>query len=108
MAKEKTYVKHIKECPYHFPPGLLIYKDPERKIAFFEVDGSEAKMFCQSLCLLSKLFLDHKTLYYDVEPFYFYVLCEYEWNEENNCDDFHLVGYFSKEKASPDGYNLSC
>ena len=33
-------------------------------------------MYCQSLCLLSKLFLDHKTLYYDVDPFLFYVLTE--------------------------------
>jgi hypothetical protein len=33
-------------------------------------------VYCQSLCLLSKLFLDHKTLYYDVDPFLFYVLCE--------------------------------
>jgi hypothetical protein len=30
----------------------------------------------QSLCLLSKLFLDHKTLYYDVDPFLFYVMTE--------------------------------
>jgi hypothetical protein len=28
------------------------------------------------LCLLSKLFLDHKTLYYDVDPFLFYVMTE--------------------------------
>ena len=30
----------------------------------------------QNLCLLAKLFLDHKTLYYDVEPFMFYVMTE--------------------------------
>ena len=35
-----------------------------------------AQVYCQSLCLLSKLFLDHKTLYYDVDPFLFYVLTE--------------------------------
>ncbi len=34
------------------------------------------QVYCQNLCLLSKLFLDHKTLYYDVDPFLFYVLCE--------------------------------
>lgn len=34
------------------------------------------QVYCQSLCLLSKLFLDHKTLYYDVDPFLFYILCE--------------------------------
>ncbi|BFU19042.1 histone acetyltransferase, putative [Entamoeba histolytica HM-1:IMSS-B] len=108
MSKANTYIKHREHCPYHFPPGLLIYKDDERHLAFFEVDGAEAKMFCQSLCLLSKMFLDHKTLYYDVEPFYFYVLCEFNYNEQWKSDDYHIVGYFSKEKASPDGYNLSC
>ena len=34
------------------------------------------QVYCQNLCLLSKLFLDHKTLYYDVDPFLFYVMCE--------------------------------
>ncbi|KAH9361677.1 hypothetical protein HPB48_005170 [Haemaphysalis longicornis] len=32
------------------------------------------QIYCQNLCLLAKLFLDHKTLYFDVEPFIFYVL----------------------------------
>jgi hypothetical protein len=39
-----------------------------------KVDGNVSKLYCQNLCLLAKLFLDHKTLYYDVEPFLFYVL----------------------------------
>ena len=25
---------------------------------------------------LAKMFLDHKYLYYDVDPFFFYVVCE--------------------------------
>lgn len=49
-----------------------------------------AQIYCQNLCLLAKLFLDHKTLYYDVEPFLFYVLTEYDEH------GYHLVGYFSK------------
>lgn len=61
-------------------------------IAVFEVDGKANKVYCQNLCLLSKLFLDHKTLYYDVDPFLFYVLCEVD------ADGYHTVGYFSKEK----------
>ena len=47
-------------------------------------------MYCQNLCLLAKLFLDHKTLYFDVEPFLFYILTEVD---RHGC---HLVGYFSK------------
>ena len=35
-----------------------------------------AQIYCQCLCLMAKLFLDHKTLYYDVVDFLFYVLCE--------------------------------
>lgn len=68
----------------------------------FEVDGLEEKIYCQNLGYIAKLFLDHKTLYYDVDPFLFYVLCE--------VDDrgFHPVGYFSKEKYSDVGYNLAC
>ena len=42
----------------------------------FEVDGLEERLYCQNLCYIAKLFLDHKTLYFDVDPFLFYVLCE--------------------------------
>lgn len=48
------------------------------------------QIYCQNLCLLAKLFLDHKTLYYDVEPFLFYVMTE---ADQYGC---HMVGYFSK------------
>eukprot|EP01025_Chloroclados_australasicus_P036062 TRINITY_DN3669_c0_g1_i1.p2 TRINITY_DN3669_c0_g1~~TRINITY_DN3669_c0_g1_i1.p2 ORF type:complete len:189 (+),score=11.37 TRINITY_DN3669_c0_g1_i1:869-1435(+) len=47
------------------------------------------------------MFLDHKTLYYDVDPFLFYVLCEHD--EQGH----HLVGYFSKDRNSSD-FNLAC
>ena len=72
-------------------------------VAMYEVDGAEHKFYCQSLCLLSKLFLDHKTLYFDVEHFLFYVLCEVD-----TAGVSHVVGYFSKEKHSSEGYNLAC
>ncbi len=45
-------------------------------LSVFEIDGSEQRIYCQNLCYLAKLFLDHKTLYFDVDPFLFYVLCE--------------------------------
>lgn len=51
---------------------------------------------------MAKLFLDHKTLYYDVSPFLFYVI--YELDDEGT----HPAGYFSKEKESSDDYNLAC
>lgn len=71
-------------------------------LSVFEVDGLISKIYCQNLCLLAKLFLDHKTLYYDVEPFLFYVLTK---NDDKGC---HLVGYFSKEKHCAQKYNVSC
>ncbi|KAF9605185.1 hypothetical protein IFM89_014298 [Coptis chinensis] len=66
------------------------------------VDGKKNKVYGQNLCYLAKLFLDHKTLYYDVDLFLFYVLCECD---ERGC---HMVGYFSKEKHSEEAYNLAC
>jgi histone acetyltransferase MYST1 len=53
---------------------------------------------CQCLSLFSKLFLDHKTLFHDVEGFTFFLLL----------DKNEPVGYFSKEKLSWDAYNLAC
>ena len=82
------------------PPGDEIYRDGA--VAIFEVDGRKNKIYCQNLCLLSKMFLDHKSLFYDVEPFLFYVIAE--------VDEIgaRFVGYFSKEKRSPKDYNVSC
>lgn len=63
-----------KGCPRH-PPGDEIYR--QRDLSLWEVDGRKNRVYCQNLCLIARLFLDHKTLYYDVEPFLFYVLAEW-------------------------------
>ena len=76
------------ECTWHQPPGHEIYR--KGTISVFEADGRDHKVYCQNLCLLAKLFLDHKTLYFDVEPFLFYVLTEVD---RMGC---HIVGFFSK------------
>lgn len=124
--------RHMEKCTMRYPPGNEIYMDGT--LSVFEVDGQLQKSYCQQLCLLAKLFLDHKTLYYDVEPFLFYVLVQ--WDEELRAPDpsaeffsssprppaaasaprghlgAHLVGYFSKEKHAHSGLavcnNLSC
>jgi histone acetyltransferase MYST1 len=100
MRKPQYYLKHKLECTHRSPPGDEIYR--EGKLSVYELDGKEHRVYCQNLCLLAKLFLDHKTLYYDVDPFYFYVITE--------VDDAgaHIVGYFSKEKVSTEDYNLAC
>ncbi|CAI2175366.1 3378_t:CDS:2 [Funneliformis geosporum] len=92
--------RHKMKCPMKHPPGDEIYRDGQ--ISIFEVDGRKNTIYCQNLCLLAKMFLDHKTLYYDVEPFLFYVMTEIN---DMGC---HFVGYFSKEKRSPLNYNVSC
>ena len=93
-------LQHLKKTRLQHPPGDEIYRCGP--VSMFEVDGKKEKQYCQNLCYMAKLFLDHKTLYYDVDLFLFYVLCE--------CDErgAHIVGYFSKEKHSEEGYNLAC
>ncbi|KAI9275817.1 acyl-CoA N-acyltransferase [Phascolomyces articulosus] len=92
--------RHKMKCAAKHPPGDEIYRDGH--ISVFEVDGRKNKIYCQNLCLLGKMFIDHKTLYYDVEPFLFYIMTEVD---EQGC---HIVGYFSKEKRSMMNYNVSC
>jgi hypothetical protein len=91
MKKRKTLKKHKAECALRQPPGREIYR--HENISVYELDGKEHRAYCQKLCLLAKLFLDHKTLYYDVTPFYFYVVTKVD------CHGAHIVGYFSKEKV---------
>uniref|UniRef100_A0A8C6SYH6 Histone acetyltransferase n=1 Tax=Neogobius melanostomus TaxID=47308 RepID=A0A8C6SYH6_9GOBI len=100
MKSQTILRRHMAKCVWKHPPGDEIYR--KSNISVFEVDGKKNKIYCQNLCLLAKLFLDHKTLYYDVEPFLFYVMTE---ADNTGC---HLVGYFSKEKNSFLNYNVSC
>ncbi|XP_062504259.1 histone acetyltransferase KAT7-like [Corticium candelabrum] len=92
--------RHMVRCNQRHPPGIEIYR--KGVISVFEVDGAVSTAYCQKLCLFAKLFLDHKTLYYEVEPFLFYIMTE---ADSSGC---HVVGYFSKEKESALRYNLSC
>ncbi|XP_075238647.1 histone acetyltransferase enoki mushroom isoform X2 [Lycorma delicatula] len=92
--------RHQEKCTWRHPPATEIYRHND--LSVFEVDGNVNKIYCQNLCLLAKLFLDHKTLYYDVEPFLFYVLTK------NDIKGNHLIGYFSKEKHCQQKYNVSC
>ena len=100
VKSHKCLERHFTKCTLRHPPGNEIYR--KSSISFFEIDGRKNKLYAQNLCLLAKLFLDHKTLYYDTDPFLFYVMCE--------VDDygFHIVGYFSKEKESSEDYNVAC
>lgn len=100
MNSDYVAWRHKLKCSSKHPPGDEIYRDGS--VSMFEVDGRKNPVYCQNLCLLAKLFLGSKTLYYDVEPFLFYILCEYD-----DCG-YHFVGYFSKEKRSSSQNNVSC
>ncbi|RMZ88875.1 hypothetical protein DV736_g3894, partial [Chaetothyriales sp. CBS 134916] len=100
FSSKKAFERHRVKCTMRHPPGNEIYRDDF--VSFFEVDGRRQRTWCRNLCLLSKLFLDHKTLYYDVDPFLFYCMVT---RDDYGC---HLVGYFSKEKESAEGYNVAC
>lgn len=100
MSSDYVAWRHKLKCPAKHPPGDEIYRSGS--VSVFEVDGRKQPVYCQNLCLLAKLFLGSKTLYYDVEPFLFYVMTEYD---DSGC---HFVGYFSKEKRPNSQNNVSC
>lgn len=93
-------------CKLNRPPGVQIYR--KEGLSFFELDGQAHSNYCRNLSLLSKLFLDHKTLYYDVDVFLFYVMCVYDPETPEEEREYKIVGYFSKEKESQHGYNVAC
>lgn len=97
-----SVIRHVQYVCLRHPPGVEIYRDPDHNIIVFELDGKAEPQFANNLALLSKLFLEHKALDCDMTPFLFYVLCQVT---EYGCE---VLGYFSKEKISPDNFNLSC
>ena len=99
-TKEELLRYQAKPGLPRYPPGREIYRD--ENVSMFELDGLHEKIYCQNLCYFAKLFLDHKTLYYDVDHFLFYVLCT------RDRQGFHPVGFYSKEKYSDLGFNLAC
>lgn len=98
MAQPFQIALIVTQC---LSPTLISF-DHQLCFQLFFSPSTSLQIYCQNLCLLGKLFLDTKTLYYDVEPFLFYVLTE--WDQYGA----HFAGYFSKEKQSFLNYNLSC
>ncbi|KAG0136050.1 acyl-CoA N-acyltransferase [Tuber indicum] len=107
------------------PLGKLVYA--HNGFSIYEVDGEEHTLFCQCLSLFAKLFLDTKSISYDVEPFLFYTLVEDvpppttdgtgvkvggggggKAQQQQQQGRKRIVGFFSKEKMSWDGNILAC
>lgn len=89
----------LKELP---PPGTLTYEQGE--ISIYEVDGEEHKLYTQNLSLFAKLFLDNKSVFYDVTTFRYYIMTYYDPTTAQR----QIVGFFSKEKMSWDNNNVAC
>ena len=100
FTRKKEYELHSERCMIRCPPGDEIYRD--EKVSVFEFDAKQQKVYTENLCYIAKLFLDHKNISFEIDAFYFYILCE------RREDGYYMVGYFSKEKESDLNYNLSC
>ncbi|GAB7344418.1 hypothetical protein MBLNU457_2269t2 [Dothideomycetes sp. NU457] len=98
------YLSHMRVCPLQNgpPPGTLVYEKGDK--AIYELDGEEHKLYAQNLSLFAKLFLDTKSVFYDVTTFRYYLLVQ----TEPSTSVRQVVGFFSKEKMSWDNNNVAC
>ncbi|KAK4139438.1 males-absent on the first protein [Dichotomopilus funicola] len=100
-----------------------------------QVDGEKDVLFCQNLSLFAKLFLDNKSVFFDVTGFDYFLLVHtpsavppsssnadsstyrpiatpelssVQNSGTSNPGRSQIVGFFSKEKMSWDNNNLAC
>ncbi|EFQ97532.1 histone acetyltransferase MYST2 [Nannizzia gypsea CBS 118893] len=100
----QAYLGHTPTCGSKDAPlGTQIYDHGGYSV--WEVDGEDQKLFAQNLSLFAKLFLDHKSVFFDVSSFLYYLLV---YTNPTDPDDYHVLGFFSKEKMSWDANNLAC
>lgn len=90
--------------------GRLVYRDDERSCFIIHVRGYQELLFCQNLCLFSKLFLDDKSVFYNIDCFDFFVVYGLDDQKRSYFSGKYLpMGYFSKELLSWDNNNnLAC
>ena len=71
---------------------------------------SRPQLYTQNLSLFAKLFLDNKSVFFDVVGFYYYILVHTpKPTAPSSFPQTHqIVGFFSKEKMSWDNNNLAC
>ncbi|ORX37057.1 acyl-CoA N-acyltransferase [Kockovaella imperatae] len=101
MKTRDGWERHTADCQMLQPPGKRVYQRGSYTI--WEVDGAVAPLYCQNLSLFGKLFIDHKSVFYHVEGFLFYVLCDAATSRRDQ-----VMAFFSKERQSYDDYNLAC
>ncbi|KAL2063996.1 hypothetical protein VTL71DRAFT_4490 [Oculimacula yallundae] len=122
------WVRHCRCCEREVP-GKKVYvhggwrEDDSPRPAvgewsIWEVDGGVETLFCQNLSLFAKLFLDNKSVFFDVSGFnYFLLVYTPPQNSPHNLSSpspstttqhKQIIGFFSKEKLSWDNNNLAC
>ncbi|KAF8866359.1 acyl-CoA N-acyltransferase, partial [Acephala macrosclerotiorum] len=120
----EEWKQHRKGCEKkNHIPGQEIYvknrgkgkAEPYREgqWAIWEVDGAVDKTFCQKLSLFAKLFLDNKSVFFDVTTFKYFLYVHTFISKANlpsgrKVGDKQIIGFFSKEKMSWDNNNLAC
>ncbi|KAJ5551151.1 Acyl-CoA N-acyltransferase [Penicillium sp. DV-2018c] len=98
------FEEHKYACKHRTtPPGTKVYD--HGGYAVWEVDGQNHQLFAQNLSLFAKLFLGHKTVFFDVATFLYYILT---FTDPNDPESYYVLGFFSKEKLSWDANNLAC
>ncbi|KAM0192052.1 hypothetical protein ACHAPQ_002795 [Fusarium lateritium] len=86
----------------------------EGEWSIWEVDGEKDGLFCQNLSLFAKLFLDNKSVFFDVSGFNYFLLVYTPPARPSNTSAEaepqapRITGFFSKEKMSWDNNNLAC
>lgn len=103
------FLGHVESCSAMCkPPGTLIYTRAEH--AIYEIDGEADQLFAQNLSLFAKLFLDNKSVFFDVVGFKYYLLIHKPRStaKPSAPQKHEIVGFFSKEKMSWDNNNLAC
>lgn len=115
-TNQDLMISHRVSCTYNkkLPTiGRLVYRDDETPYLIRQIKGYTDELYCQNLCLFSKLFLDDKSVYYNTSQFDFYVVYGVDFLEiltyNSNLPNFKPMGFFSKELVSWDGdNNLAC
>ena len=123
----ERHVKHARKCGRNEPPGKKIYTHGGEGSPWsvWEVDGAVdtvyfipssisqiadpgTQVFCQCLSLFVKLWLETKSVLYDVAGFNYFLLVHTTPATFIAPASHQIIGFFSKEKMSWDNNNLAC
>ncbi|PBP25990.1 MOZ/SAS family protein [Diplocarpon rosae] len=121
----KVLVEWLRHCRYceKKVPGRKMYvhggwreegapRGANGEWSIWEVDGAVETLFCQKLSLFAKLFLDNKSVFFDVSGFNYFLLVftpsPLSPHNPDSPPQPQIIGFFSKEKMSWDNNNLAC